>query len=132
MASILKVDEVQGKTSAGDITVTSEGGAATQSLQQGLAKAWLNHNNAHTLLDSFNISSITDGGTGITNAVTFTNAMNNDDYAISGFAGNTTSDDGFFCGTGIATTNFSARIRTHNGNLNDANISCLMAHGDLA
>jgi len=119
--STLKADTIQ----------STSGGAATLT-KQSAAKAWLNHNNAHTLLDSFNISSITDGGTGITNAVTFTNAMNNDDYAISGFAGNTTSDDGFFCGTGIATTNFSARIRTHNGNLNDANISCLMAHGDLA
>ena len=38
MASILKVDELQGIATAGDITVTSEGGAATQSLQQGLAK----------------------------------------------------------------------------------------------
>lgn len=130
--SEIKADALTGKTAAGNVTVTSEGGAATMQLQQGLGKAWLNHNNAHTILDSLNIASITDGGTGITNAVTFTNAMNNDDYAISGFAGNTTSDDGFFCGTGIATTNFSARIRTHNGNLNDANISCLMAHGDLA
>ena len=39
MASILKVDALQGITSAGDITVTSAGGAATQSLQQGLSKA---------------------------------------------------------------------------------------------
>ena len=29
MASILKVDEMQGVTSAGDITITSEGGSAT-------------------------------------------------------------------------------------------------------
>ena len=28
MASILKVDEMQGVTSAGDITITSEGGSA--------------------------------------------------------------------------------------------------------
>ena len=33
MASILKVDEMQGVTSAGNITITSEGGSATQSLQ---------------------------------------------------------------------------------------------------
>ena len=29
MASILKVDEMQGVTSAGNITITSEGGGAT-------------------------------------------------------------------------------------------------------
>ena len=36
--SEIKVDTLTGKTSAGDITVTSEGGAATMQLQQGLAK----------------------------------------------------------------------------------------------
>ena len=39
MASILKVDEMQGVTSAGDITITGEG-TATMQLQQGLAKCW--------------------------------------------------------------------------------------------
>jgi hypothetical protein len=40
MSTIL-VDNLTGKTSAGDITVTSEGGAATMQLQQGLAKRGL-------------------------------------------------------------------------------------------
>jgi hypothetical protein len=66
MASILKVDDLRGNTSAGNITITSEGGAATQSLQQGLAKAWVNFNATTTSArDSFNVSSITDNGTGI-------------------------------------------------------------------
>ena len=40
MASILKVDEMQGVTSAGDITITGEG-TATMQLQQGLCvKMW--------------------------------------------------------------------------------------------
>jgi len=66
MASILKVDEMQGVTSAGDITVTSEGGSATQSLQQGLAKCWVNFNGQGTIAarDSFNLSSLDDNGTG--------------------------------------------------------------------
>ena len=38
MASILKVDEMQGVTSAGDITITGEGGSATMQLQQGWRK----------------------------------------------------------------------------------------------
>ena len=68
MASILKVDELQGIVSAGDITVTSEGGAATQSLQQGLAKAWATHTQSatYTLHDSLNISSLTDNFVGET------------------------------------------------------------------
>ncbi len=36
--STVIADNLTGKTSAGDITVTSEGGAATMQLQQGLAK----------------------------------------------------------------------------------------------
>ena len=38
MASILKVDEMQGVTSAGDITITGEG-TATMKLQSGVAKS---------------------------------------------------------------------------------------------
>jgi hypothetical protein len=65
MSTIL-VDNLTGKTSAGDITVTSEGGAATQSLQQGLAKAWVNFNGTGTIaiLSSLNTASLTDRGTG--------------------------------------------------------------------
>jgi hypothetical protein len=65
MSTIL-VDNLTGKTSAGSITVTSEGGAATQSLQQGLAKAWINFDGTGTIStrDSLNVSSISDEGTG--------------------------------------------------------------------
>ena len=66
MASILKVDAMQGVTAAGDITITSEGGAATQSLQQGLCKASATIDGTGTiaLLKSLNVSSLTDDGTG--------------------------------------------------------------------
>ena len=66
MASILKVDDLRGNTSAGNITITSEGGAATQSLQQGLAKAWTRFVGTGTVTvnDSLNVSSITDNGSG--------------------------------------------------------------------
>ena len=66
MASILKVDEMQGVTSAGDITITSEGGSATMQLQQGLAKLWINYNGTGTIAarDSFNAGSLTDHGVG--------------------------------------------------------------------
>ena len=42
--STIVADNLTGKTTAGSVTVTSEGGAATQSLQQGLAKVWVNIN----------------------------------------------------------------------------------------
>jgi len=64
--SEIKVDTLTGKTSAGDITVTSEGGAATMQLQQGLAKFWIAHDGTGTptAIDSFNVGSITDVGQG--------------------------------------------------------------------
>jgi len=71
--SEIKVDNLNGKTSAGDITVTSEGGAATMQLQQGLAKAWAFFTQAYggtqVLNGSFNISSLTDSGVGETSFV---------------------------------------------------------------
>ena len=84
MASILKVDSMQGVTSAGDITITSEGGSATQSLQQGLVKAWTNFDasTTPTARDSFNISSYGDNGSGDT-TINMTNSMSNGGYMIA-------------------------------------------------
>ena len=82
MASILKVDELRGIASAGDITVTSEGGAATQSLQQGLAKAWamIDGTGAVAYRDSFNTSGLTDVSTG-NYTMTVSSALANGNYA---------------------------------------------------
>jgi len=80
MASILKVDEMQGVTSAGDITITSEGGAATMSLQQGVAKAWAKCSADGTSInDSFNISSLADDGTAL-QTLSLTNSMSDTAY----------------------------------------------------
>ena len=48
------------------LTATSEGGAVTTSIQQGLAKAWLTFDGGGTIstYDSFGISSIADVNTG--------------------------------------------------------------------
>jgi hypothetical protein len=82
MASILKVDEMQGVTSTGDITITSEGGSATMQLQQGLAKAWMffDTNTGAVVNDSLNISSITDVDVGRTTG-SWTNSFGNTTYS---------------------------------------------------
>lgn len=83
MASILKVDELQGIATTGDITVTSEGGAATQSLQQGLAKVWAYFNGqaaTPVYFDSFNCSTLIDSGTGTYNPQ-LTNPMSNANFS---------------------------------------------------
>ena len=87
MASVLKVDEMQGVTSAGDITITSEGGAATMSLQQGLAKAWGHFDPSadNTIDDSLNLASLTDDGAG-DYRFNFSSNMANADFAASGSA----------------------------------------------
>ena len=80
MASILKVDEMQGVTSAGDITITGEGGSATQSLQTGLVKCFSRFNpSTNVTVSSFNQSSRSDDGAGLS-TINFTNNMQNDDY----------------------------------------------------
>ena len=85
MASILKVDEMQGVTSAGDITITSEGGAATMQLQQGLAKVWINFDGESTIAtrDSNNVSSISDDGTG-SYTTSYTSNMASVNYTAAG------------------------------------------------
>ena len=79
--STIKADALQGKTSAGDIDVTSEGGAATMQLQQGLAKVWghLNGTGTIAIRDSFSVSSATDHGTG-DYSFAFENNMSNSDW----------------------------------------------------
>jgi len=63
--SEIKVDTLTGKTTANDITITV-GATATQSLEQGIEKVWVNFNGTGTVAirDSLNTSSITDVSTG--------------------------------------------------------------------
>ena len=84
MASELKVDKFTGVTTAGSILVTGEGNSTTTNLQQGLAKSWFNFKLTDTtsLLDSFNVSTVTDNGTGRCTGST-TNNMSNSNYCIS-------------------------------------------------
>ena len=142
MASILKVDALQGITSAGDITVTSEGGAATQSLQQGLAKAWVNFDQSDNGVDgSLNASSVGDNGVGdIT--LNFTNSFSGDTFAPAGFAGFASSYGQTLHVSGpanvaIGSWKTSSLLRSHasyangtkNSDVEDFNLIC---NGDLA
>ena len=76
--SEVKTNKLTGTTSAGDIDVTSEGGAVTFQLQQGLAKGWVGHavDSSQSITgDTFNVSGFTDSGTGHSKH-TLTNNMN--------------------------------------------------------
>ena len=136
--STIIADNLTGKTSAGSVTVTSEGGAATQSLQQGLAKAWVNFNGTGTIAarDSLNLTSLTDNGTG-DYTVNYTNNMNNVNYSHLLNCNNSVSFNGMFggadTGAGIVLTS-SARFFTCSANLTngDSRTVHTAVHGDMA
>lgn len=106
----------------------------TSYVVNGSAKAWVEAvtTSSHSISGSLNVSSLTDGGTGAFDAVTFTSAMANNDYAVSTSCGNETNDDGFIRRYVQTTSATGGRVRTHNGNLNDAGLNSFIVHGDLA
>ena len=110
--STIKTNTLTGTTSAGSILVTGEGGSTTTSLQQGLAKAWINHDfgSDNSANDSFNISSTTDNSTANMD-ITFSNPMNNSTYSV--LVGQTiiTALNGVYYTGGLATTKFIAYAR---------------------
>lgn len=80
--SEIKVDNLTGKTTANDITVTV-GATATQSLEQGLAKHWIRFIGTGTVAirDSLSASSLTDTGTGYY-TVAITNNLTDANYCL--------------------------------------------------
>ena len=110
------------------LTVDSEGGSATTNLAQGLAKMWghVTQSGTQSLDDSFNVASITDGGTGKT-TFTIANDMTNTAYSI-------TSDNTQDCSAivYVATGTWEQRCLAHDGSLTDAADLCVTIHGDLA
>ena len=90
MTSQLNVDTIVDKAGSGGTNVkvantstyVSDGGAVTQNTVQGIAKCWFQivQDSTHSINDSFNVGSISDGGAGET-SVNFTNVMSNDDYS---------------------------------------------------
>jgi len=140
MASELKVDKFTGVTTAGSIDVTGEGNSTATTLQQGLSKAWLSMNGTGTIAvrDSFNITGITDQGTGLT-TVTIANNMGSAEYSVGGASGTfiANSDNVRF---GLSTetepptsTLFRTITREANDDTNrDVTYSFAQVFGDLA
>lgn len=76
----------------------SNGTVSTSSANviQGSAKAWVNFNGTGVVAirASYNVSSITDNGTG-SYTVNFTNAMPDVNYAVAGSAGTNSAGNGY-------------------------------------
>ena len=132
MASILKVDALQGVTAAGSILVTGEGNSTTTNLQQGLAKAYLTFDQTVPEVDgSFNVASVTDNAAGNWN-VNYTHNMNNTTYSWS-----IGGQDGRFAGVNTGSVPTTSTIRyytriTNTAALIDVNLNTAGIHGDLA
>ena len=121
--------------SANSMTIRGEGSAQT-SIQQGLAKAFEIHDDdSTTLIDSFNIASITDGAQGVCSPV-FTNNMGTANYFTAASTGDEDTSFGI-----ISTVRYNAAATTSTYTyfvVNSANsaadrkntMSC--NHGDLA
>ena len=134
--SEIKVDTLTGKTSAGDITVTSEGGAATMQLQQGLAKAWVFFTQAfggtQVLNGSFNVSSLTDSGVGETFFVPTNAFADGNNNVISATIGSGESNR-FVTFNLPRTTVIKIEVfRISDNSAQDAGEVSTAVHGDLA
>lgn len=105
--------------SANSMTIRGEGTAQT-SIQQGLAKSWVNFTGVTTTAarDSFNVSSLTDTGTGAT-TVNINNDMANANYS------------GYYFSSANANTSVTNFNNQHTGGFGDfATGSCkVIAYG---
>ena len=116
---------------------TSEGGATTTNIVQGLAKTFAvvtNSGGTSTLQDSFNLTSITDGAAGIT-TFTFANDFSSANYAFSfgleSHAG-ATLIAAFGESASAAAGSIIGRSAIADGTATDGAHITLSAHGDLA
>ena len=128
--SEIKVDSLTGKTSAGNITVTSEGGSATMQLQQGLAKAWnFFDGTAGTIAyaDSFNCSTLQDLGVG-SYAYSFTNSMSNSSFSFVGTQVPAQGNFGLLSGT--ETSGTYARTTSYSGRFFGSNAASINSGAD--
>ena len=135
MASILRVDTLTDASSNNSI--------ATSVLFNGSNKAWINLNGTSTIAnrDSYNISGITDNGTG-DYTETFTNSMANANYSPACVVQDDQSDTGNMGGTAATIYRASTGLATGNCRIgtgvagtstrnDDTTLSIIIA-GDLA
>ena len=106
-ATFLTATSSEGVTLAGTLAVTgvhtvgtnavatSDGGAVTTSVVQGLTKSWCKFNGTSTLAinDSFNISTVSDVGTG-NYSPTFTNNMSSEHFSAHATKRNESTNTG--------------------------------------
>ena len=128
-ATFLSVDASEVATLLTSAVINSEGGAVTHNIAQGLAKGWVNFNGTGTIAtrDSFNVSGLTDNGTG-DYTISFSSSKANINYTI-------VSGDHFY-GIGTDDGETTAKFETNRWNdsfakVDTGHVRCL-TNGDLA
>ena len=126
--------------STGQTTIVGEGGTTTTSVQQGLAKAWVKFQGTSTatINDSFNITGITDQGTGQFQ-FEITNDMNSVHFSTTSSLGNNDSSNAGINRNEMTGSNNAGTFHfesTSAGGTSDPNADVAgcsaTVHGDLA
>tara|TARA_R100001594_G_scaffold50761_1_gene84036 strand:+ start:750 stop:1169 length:420 start_codon:yes stop_codon:yes gene_type:complete len=138
--STLITNTFTGKTSAGSIVVTGEGGSTTTNLQQGLAKVWVKIDGTQSagsmIQDNLNVGSMTDSATG-KHIINFTNNMSSAHYSSTAMARQDGSDDRAIIisqeeDDGTDASNLPITTQNDGGSYVDTAGACVTIHGDLA
>tara|TARA_R110000868_G_scaffold335934_2_gene596805 strand:+ start:328 stop:732 length:405 start_codon:yes stop_codon:yes gene_type:complete len=132
-----------GKLIADQIEHSTAGSLDTQYVVNGSAKCWANINGSGPTVfrDSFNCSSLTDAGTGLTFPISFTSSMSNANYVGSYYTDaeqngtdpapyNSFNND-YAGGLGSKTT-ASFGVASYSGAWVDATMNDAIIQGDLA
>ena len=145
MTSQLNVDTIVDKAGSGGTNVkiantsvtVSEGGSATTTTVQGLAKAWLTMDGTGTIgiVDSFNIGGITDVGTGDYQH-TYSSNLGTAEHPIAGSVIGSGESNFYSFVTSTAqaqaTTGDGFQLMHHAGSPSDQDPIHIIVHGDLA
>ena len=137
--STLKTNTLTGTTSAGSILVTGEGGSTTTNLQQGLAKVWCNFNGTTGASnDTFNVSGMTDEGTG-EHTIGISNDFSNALYSATATGSESNTNDNIVVldtkSSSFATGSITVYIFAEDTGPIDPSGDipmCVTIHGDLA
>ena len=120
---------------ADTLTHSTAGSIATNYVVEGSAKAWVNFNGTGTIAtrDSFNVSSISDEGSGLYQ-YDFSNAMSNANYSGSGMIGerNNNNNRNIEFGVTYSTTALDLNCGDGVGNTVDPSDVSSQIFGDLA
>ena len=107
---------------------TSDGGAVTTSVVQGLLKLWINYATDGSAQDSLNVSSTTDSSTAGITTVNINNNMNSGNYVFLAGGSNYYYQN---CTATLSTGSFPCYTSVVNGTVADAK-GYVAASGDLA